>query len=42
MVQVAMTSIVPVVFAATLAKTLVLGQFEFYPVREQARGYLGS
>ena len=36
-----MTTMIPVVFAATLAKTIVLGQFEFYPVREQARGYLG-
>jgi hypothetical protein len=36
-----MTAIIPLMFAATLGNPIVVTQWEYYPVREQARGYLG-
>ena len=36
-----MTPLIPLIFAATLSNPVVVSQWVFYPVREQARGYLG-
>ena len=36
-----MNAIIPLVFAATLGNPIVVTQWQYYPVREQARGYLG-
>ena len=36
-----MTAIIPLMFAATLGNPIVVTQWQYYPVREQARGYLG-
>ena len=36
-----MTPLIPLIFAATLSNPIVVSQWVFYPVREQARGYLG-
>lgn len=36
-----MTALIPLAFAATLVNPIVVSQWVYYPVREQARGYLG-
>jgi len=36
-----MTAFFPLLLAATLAEPVVVNQWVYYPVREQARGYLG-